>query len=222
MKSTRLQCSSKDNLVRLSVNSWYKLPVREVPHHLPSYLATLSHWLGAACRKYGKQSNRFQSISAEPLIITFPTVTDLKSTFSLSSKSIPWVTQIYSFTQVWEATLPWFPYLPVPEEQLPRGEQVCGWTAVSLLRLFSGAMTDTHLLFPMHSLSFRATTNVVVMQPLLLFNLHPNTEWAICKPNAGFSLLFQLVKQDFSYNHRCKLRERGPEKLNSCYNISFW
>lgn len=93
--------------------------------------------------------------------------------------------------------------------------------SLSLVQLFSGTMTDTHL-SPVHSLSFRATTNAVVMQPLLLLNLHPNTKWAICKPNAGFLLLFQRVKQDLSYNHRCKRRERWPEKLNSYYNISFW
>lgn len=89
-------------------------------------------------------------------------------------------------------------------------------TTVPIAAVFRAA-ADTHLV-----LSLWAITNVAVMQPLLFYVCTHMLREPICKPNTDFPLLFQLVIQDPSQDHRCMLGEGETEKLNSCCNFFFF
>lgn len=182
----------------------------------PCCLAILSHWLGAA---FGNLRNkaidfRVQSAGAPGQLH--------------SLESHIWEAHSHGYpVPSFESHTPIFPHgfgrqflhyshgLVLPEKTLREGKEVCGWP-LSLIAAVFRAAADTHLV-----LSLWAITNVAVMQPLLFYVCTHMLREPICKPNTDFPLLFQLVIQDPSQDHRCMLGEGETEKLNSCCNFFF-
>lgn len=150
---------------------------------------TLSHWLGGPGRNTGSGATDCRAHQLEPLIRSISCSHRPEKHILLSPESIQPLSHadliLHTGLGGKSSTGPTHPSSwrktskrrggawCVDEPQFPRFSSSLGskWHSSSLSCAFTVS---------------QGTTNVAVMQPLLLFNLHPNTEWAICKPNAGF------------------------------------
>lgn len=167
-----MQCSSKESLVRLSVNldpKCFRESLLLPRTDLPCCLATLSHWLGAAFGNLGNKAIDFRVVSWSSWPVAFPGVTYLRGTFSWLPSSILWVTHTYFSTQVWETISSLFPWAGSSWKDSQRRKGSMWLTTVPIAAVFRAA-ADTHLALSVSQGDHRCGCNAAIT----VLCLHPH------------------------------------------------